>query len=188
MSETATPKSTVRAGYYAEFDGVIWPANYYPRSGPVGLLFYGDEPPWPEHDEQRVAGVWQRGVRREACTRLFWVATSAYWAGVYPAEVQHARGNGLVEIQCSPLSDYPGPPDAIRGLDWAAPRLRLWHERGVGYHGVVPETELTHVTSETYEIGTEATNNWSRSRLPTLPPPTEPTPPQDPRTRRKRLQ
>lgn len=188
MTTPVASTGPAHAGLYAEYDGVIWPASYHPRSGPVGLLAYADEPPWREHEEPRREGRWERVVPRRACTRLFWVATSAYWAGVYPAEVTRARGNGLVEISCSPLSAWPGTPDAVRDLDWAAPRRRLWEERGVGYYGTVPETELTHVTSETHEIGIEEPNTWTRPHVPMLPPPTEPTPPQDPRTRRKRLQ
>ena len=55
----------MRVGYYAEVDGTIWPAIFDTRGGPVGLRFYGDEPPWPDF-EQLMPGMWQRGVERAA--------------------------------------------------------------------------------------------------------------------------
>ena len=150
----------VRAGYYAEVDGVVWPAIFDPSGGPVGLLAYGDEPPGPEFEPQDPGGEWQRAVARSSCSRLFYVATSAYWLDVYPAQVERARGDGTVEIFTSPLGSFPAPEGHIIGLDWGPARRRLWEERLVGYHGTVPETELSHVVEVTSEIGTIPTTTW----------------------------
>lgn len=177
----------MRAGKYAEFGGLIWPAIFDPGAGPIGLLAFCDESPGPEFgDQPRSLGMWKRVVQREACSRLFYVATSAYWLDAYPAEVLRARGDGTVEIFCSPLNAFPAPPGTIRELDWAAPRRRLREERLVGYYGTVFESELSQVIEETHEIGTTPDPSWSEPRRPLLPPPASAAPPEDRQVGKKR--
>lgn len=176
----------MRAGKYAEFEGVTWPADFSPQGGPVYLNAYGKDSPGLEFTPGDVPGHWERRVDREDCSRLFYVATSAYWLDVYPTEVTRARGDGTVEIFCSPLNAFPAPPGSIHDLDWAPARRRLREERLVGYYGVVPENELSHVIEESHEIGTTPDPSWRTPRRPLLPSPSAPpTTPDDRRARRK---
>lgn len=69
----------MRAGPYAEVDGVTYPA--VALHGPtVRILAFGDEQPLPgfEHDGW---DRWGRLVDRSAISRLFWVQTTATWSG-----------------------------------------------------------------------------------------------------------
>ena len=85
-------RGDVRAGYYAEADGVVWPADFSPTGGPVYLNGYGDQRPGEGFSASHRPGRWERRIDRSSCSRLFYVATSAYWLDVYPAQVTRARG------------------------------------------------------------------------------------------------
>ncbi|WP_421742476.1 hypothetical protein [Cellulomonas sp.] len=67
----------MRAGPYAEVDGIVYPA--VDVHGPeVRLLAFGDEQPRPDVERDRW-NEWSRLVDRSAASRLFWVQTTATW-------------------------------------------------------------------------------------------------------------
>ena len=69
----------MRAGPYAEVDGVTYPAVDLGQPE-VRLLAFGDEQPFPGF-EHEAWDRWSRLVDRSAASRLFWVQTTATWAG-----------------------------------------------------------------------------------------------------------
>jgi hypothetical protein len=67
----------MRAGAYAEVDGVVYPA--VDLHGPeVRILAFGDERPHPDVEGDG-GSRWSRLVDRSAAGRLFWVQTTATW-------------------------------------------------------------------------------------------------------------
>ena len=69
----------MKAGAYAEVDGMVHPAVTL-HEPEVRLLAFGDEQPFPGFTHE-AWDRWSRLLGRTAVDRLFWVQTTATWAG-----------------------------------------------------------------------------------------------------------
>ena len=99
----------MRAGRYAVVGGVTYQASFSASSPTVGLIVRGDRPSEDFAWDDRMGGRWYRSVRRDVCSRLFDVATSAYWRGQFPVSVERVDPeNARAQINYFPGT--VGPP------------------------------------------------------------------------------
>ena len=71
----------MRAGPYAEVDGVVYPCVRIDQPYVRLLAFWpGSAAPVPGFEHER-ADRWSRAIDRSEATRLFWVRTTAVWSG-----------------------------------------------------------------------------------------------------------
>lgn len=154
----------VRAGQYAVLDGVTYQARLPGRDGQVSLIVRGERPsPGFERDDR---GHWRRTIPRGACSRVFHVATSAYWHRLFPVEVRAVDpGARTASIEYFP-GPHPGPPPLGPDGSYLVPPLFAQH--GGPWHGTVPQGELSTVREQEYELPGEPRSAPLSS--PSLPP------------------
>lgn len=124
---------TVRAGSYAEVQGVVYSCRR--GTGSRVVLVVSGDPSAPEGFERRPNGSWEREIDRSMVDRLFHVNSEATWEG---REVNVRAIRGEVAHLWSPTTDPPGRPEVVRDrTSWEA-----W----------VPLTELRDVVQESVEV------------------------------------
>ena len=158
----------MRAGRYAVVGGVTYQAYFSASSPTVGLIVRGDRPSEDFAWDDRMGGRWYRSVRRDVCSRLFDVATSAYWRGQFPVSVERVDPeNARAQINYFPGT--VGPPVLGPGGAHLEPALPVDHGRG--WSGMVPQSELSGAVEVEHEIPSEpAAAPAVRPAPPRLPP------------------
>jgi len=125
----------VRAGAYAEVDGVLYPV--VDLHGPeVRLLAFGAEQPHPDFEDDGW-NEWSRLVDRSAASRLFWVRTTATWSGT-TVSVDRVVGDRAT-------FSYDG--DDLPLDNPAVSRIGLFE-----WQGTVPVDELSDVVEVVHEV------------------------------------
>jgi len=125
----------MRAGPYAELQGVIYPSVSLDDPW-VRLLAFGPEPPAPGWEHERW-DRWSLLVDRSEVTRLFWVRTTAVWSG-WPVDVSRVEGDHAIFTY-----DGTGLPTD----NPAIARLGLFE-----WQGRVPPSELSEVVETVVEV------------------------------------
>ena len=125
----------MKAGPYAEFEGVIYPCVSVDKPY-VRLLAFAPEPPWPGW-EQEPWDRWSLLVDRSAVSRLFWVHTKAVWSS-WPVDVERVKGDLVTFTYYG--TDFPTDNPAIG-------------RRGQSeWQGQVPPSELSDVVETVVEF------------------------------------
>ncbi|NMR21602.1 hypothetical protein [Cellulomonas fimi] len=80
------------------------------------------------------------------------MATSAYWLERFPVSIENVFADGRASIRFYPGDGPPGPPPRDESGRWILTPPGLSIDRGAGFVGSVPVSELTRVREAEHEL------------------------------------